>query len=123
MSGNSIALKFLGTQEHWDVMYEKSSWFTEAVDSWRQELAAQIKEQATRKMLEIMEDGSASQALAAAKFLYSSMEEYEPEAQKPKRGRPSKEEIKGHLKQATAKDTATEEDLERIRSLHTGSVN
>lgn len=119
MSGNQLALKFLGNQEHWDVMIQKSPWFKEAVQKWRTELAAQLKEEATRKILEIMEDGSHSQALAAAKFLYSSMEDYEDEDSKPvKRGRPSKEEVKGNLREMSAREQQTEDDLARIKEFH-----
>jgi hypothetical protein len=86
MTGNQVALKFLGSHEHWDVMYAKSKWFTEAVDGWRHELTTTLKQRALNRLLKIMESDNEAQASSAAKFVYSQMQE--GEAKLPKTSLP-----------------------------------
>jgi len=116
LSGNAVALKFLGCQEHWDQMVKMSPWFREAVEGWRKELQAIFRERAFRRALEIMGDSPASTSLSAAKFIHEIMKEEQPS----KRGRPSKEELSGSLKKAKEAHTQTEEDWARITSIHGG---
>lgn len=115
ITGNALANKFLGNAEHWDVMYNRSPWFRESVDQWRVELEGILRQKALTTMLDIMENGTDSQKLTAAKFLFSHVRDPDDEApKKRKRGRPSKEEIEGHMKNLTSKDESTEEDYLKI---------
>lgn len=112
LSGNKLATKLLGSQQHWDLMYSRSPWFKEAVDRWCHELKATLRSRAMDKVMEIMKDGGPT-GLSAAKFVVSELRT----EQKPVRGRPSKEEVKGNLKHLTASFAETEQDFERISAI------
>lgn len=118
MTGNQLALKFLGSQEHWDVMYAKSPWFKTAVDEWKAELFVTLKQRALSRLLKIMESDNEAQASSAAKFIYAQMDHLtgdDHEVRKSKRGRPSKAELDGHLKNMAQNELNTEEDYRRIQ--------
>lgn len=117
-TGNKVALKFLGSQEHWDLMMNKSPWFKEAIDRWKHELEVKTTAEALSRITEIMKDAETKDAtaLACAKFLVDQNQKKTPA--KPgtinTRGRPSKAEVTGEKKRMAQLASETEEDYLRI---------
>lgn len=106
-TGRKWALTYLGDWNHW-LRLMKCPWFREAVETWLVELNAQLKSEAMSKIYEIMGGENGAQALQAAKYLAG--EEYNKSA----RGRPSKQELDGAMKQAAKAMSQEDEDLQRI---------
>lgn len=97
--------------KHWDhwVKLCTTSALRVYVEAWREELdiknkAIQIKNLVTAAKIG---DVSASKYLAEGKY----------DMQAPKRGRPSKEEKEGHIKQAKAEAADMSETIDRVASL------
>ena len=109
-TGVKFANKFFEDWEHLQYLL-KAKWFRECWDSWQSELKATLKQEALEVIKTIMTEGS-TQSFAAAKFIATS--EYEQEGKTSKRGRPSKEEVQGELKNALKAATQTEEDYNRM---------
>lgn len=107
-TGYETAMKYFGSYEHWEVLL-KTPWFKESHDKWQSELAAKIKSKAIRVIREIAENPEDKQALAASKYLATA--EYN---KVDNRGRPSKEEVTGKLKQAVEIAEADLDDMKRI---------
>jgi hypothetical protein len=107
-TGYETAIKYLGSYEHWEYMLKNCSWFRDAVEGWKGELQARLKSKAIAKIQEIAfsED---RQALAAAKYLAT--HDYD---KVDGRGRPSKEELRGNLKEAIEATEADKADMERM---------
>jgi hypothetical protein len=107
-TGYETAIKYLGSYEHWEHMMENCPWFRDAVNRWTKELEARIKSKAIAKIQEIAFSDD-RQALAAAKYLathdYNKVDG---------RGRPSKEEIRGKLKEAIEVSESDKADMERM---------
>lgn len=108
-TGYETALKFFGCMEHWDFMYEKCSWFKEAVDTWKLEVYAKIKSMAVSKIKQVAFSDDDKQALAAAKYLATA--EYD---KVDGRGRPSAAEVKGKLREVIKIAEDDLADMERI---------
>lgn len=107
-TGRKWAMKYLGDWEHWLALMQ-CKWFVEAYELWIAELNSVLKSEALEIIREIAVGGS-SQALAAAKYIANA--EYEKTT--TGRGRPSKAEIAGELKNEIKKLSAEDEDLARI---------
>lgn len=108
-TGYETAVQFFGTYEHWEFMYSNCPWFKKEVDIWKNEIFAKMKSMAIKKIKDIAYSEDDKQALAAAKYLAT--REYDKE---DTRGRPSKAEITGKLKEAVQIADADREDMERI---------
>ena len=106
-TGRKWALTYLGDWNHW-LRLMKCAWFREAYEVWITELNLQLKSEAIAVALEIMKGENGAQALAAAKFIATG--EYD----KSSRGRPSKAELDGKLKEAAQALSVEDEDLKRI---------
>lgn len=107
-TGRKWALTYLGDWNHW-LRLMKCAWFREAYDIWITELNTQLRSEAIQVAYDIMKGENGAQALAAAKFLTS--EEYNKQAT---RGRPSKAELEGKLKEAAKAISIEDDDLKRI---------
>lgn len=113
-TGVKFANKFFEDWEHLQYLL-KAKWFRECWDSWQSELEAILKQEALEVIRTIMMEGS-TQSFAAAKFIATS--EYKQEGKaSTKRGRPSKEEVQGELKNAIKAASQTEEDYNRMMGL------
>lgn len=108
ITGYKWAMKYLHSWEHWERL-QKCKWFVVEVQRWQEELRVLLRQEALAKIQEIAASGS-PQAYQAAKFLANQ------EWDKPtrNRGRPSKEELKGELRDAARALSREEEDAERI---------
>lgn len=120
-TGYKTATRLLENYEHWNILM-RTKWFREAKEEWDKELKAKMEKEATDVLLGIMHDfeGSAkvSERIAAAKaVLGQSRAIGKNEAKETKRGRPTKEEVKGYLVQEAELTKEEQEDFERIRSI------
>jgi len=100
-----FALEVLGSWEHWTRLCNASH-VRDHVQSWREELEIKTRANAIKSVIKTSLDGSAAGA-TAAKWLAE-------KGYAPKRGRPSKAERAGHLKQEERLHKEIQDDMERI---------
>ena len=100
-----FALEVLGSWEHWTKLCNASQ-VRDHVQSWREELEIKTRANAIKSVIKTSLDGSAAGA-TAAKWLAE-------KGYAPKRGRPSKAERAGHLKQEEKLHKEIQDDMERI---------
>ena len=108
-TGYSTAIKFFGSYDHWLMMMRNSTWFREAVERLKEELYIRLKSKSVKRIAEIAFNPEDRQSLAAAKYLATA--DYD---KSDGRGRPSKAEVTGKLKEAVQIAEADKEDMERI---------
>lgn len=109
------AMHILGSMVHWE-KFVNSDFIKDHIEEYRKELRARTKSKALKQLLESAEN-SPSDAVRhqAQKFLVKEgfrLMDGE-DAAKPKRGRPSKEEIDGNLKAMSAEEKRIQEDYNR----------
>jgi hypothetical protein len=107
-----FALKYLGGWEHWQTLCN-ARWFRKYVDLWREELKVLVQSDHYAIARALAEDSSAkvSERMTAIKWL-SVNSGYDKKDLK--RGRPSKEEVEGRLRQDLKALEEHNEDLERL---------
>lgn len=110
-TGYKTAMRIFGEYSYWEYL-NGIGWFKEAKAAWDRELDAKLKSEGVSKIRELAK-GDDPKALNAAKFLATL--EYKKGNTALKRGRPSKEEIEGNLKEETRNRDAVNEDAARIR--------
>jgi len=108
-TGYKLAKEYLGGYPHLERLL-KCAWFAKCFNKWKEELFINTKAKALEKIVEISQTEGAS-ALAASKYLANG--EY-LEGLETKRGRPSKEELKGELKRQVEAVSSTNEDFKRM---------
>lgn len=117
-TGYKTAVRLLEDYDHWQLLM-KSKWFKEAKEEWDKELSAKMEAQALDVLKVIMKGGDdvkVSEQIAAAKALLGKSKTIIKE-DKPRRGRPTKEEIEGHLKEEARLTKEEMEDLARIKKV------
>lgn len=107
-TGYLWAQKYLESWEHWERLL-RAPWFQEAVETWVRELKLKLKSEAIQKVREIA-SGSSPQSLPASKYLATA----DWEETRNVRGRPSKEELRGKLKENVRLIEEEREDAKRI---------
>lgn len=115
-SGYKLAELYLEDYDHWEMLM-RCSWFREAKEQWDRELDAKLTAEGMDAVKTLADGGegvSPAVQLQAAKFMATKAYRDKGDA-KPKRGRPSKEEVEGNLKQETADAKAFADDLKRIQ--------
>ena len=100
-----FAVEHLGGWEHWEKI-AKASRIAEMIKSWRNELEVKIRSNAVKSIIRTSV-GDSSAGATAAKWLAE-------KGYAPTRGRPSKAEREGHLKQEEKIYSEVEADLERV---------
>lgn len=108
ITGIKLANKFFGGYEHFKYLLD-CEWFKAAFDSWLAELQL-IKQAEHLSKIEEIARGDTPQAFQASKYLAGKEYEESP----AKRGRPSKDEISGNLKQETRKLSEARENYKRM---------
>ena len=122
-----VAMKVFGSVYHWEVLC-KCNWFKPYLKAMRAELRSKIKSEAYKQLVEVSINSESDTVRATAlRFLakekVSTLEDERNEADNPfvsssgKRGRPSKEEIEGNLKQSADEEKKLLQDYERTISL------
>jgi hypothetical protein len=107
-SGYKWAMQHLGDWAHFKAL-EKCKWFREALEVWREELRSKIQSEAI-DIIKAVAESDDKQALVAARYLA----EYGWQKGPTTRGRPSKAEVTGALKQAVEMASDEDADLKRI---------
>lgn len=108
ITGYTLATKYLGGWRHFEHLL-KCRWFRNEWDKWQEELFMLIQSEALLKINELATlDGPT--ALSAAKFLSTKEWEKAP----PKRGRPSKEEVTGEMKQQVKILAGLQKDYQKL---------
>lgn len=100
-----FAMNVLGSWDHWLRMCQ-SSRVGQHIAIWREELDVKIKAMAVKEIMSLAK-GEGAAAANAAKWLAE-------KGYSPKRGRPSKEERDGYLKQEERVHNAVDEDMARL---------
>lgn len=101
-----------GSWEHWELLCSRG-WFKETIKRWRKELELKLKAQALRRIQSLVLHPDAKLSFQVNKYLVQ--HGYTVEGQ-PKRGRPSKEEIKRAAAEQADLEKDILSDLERINS-------
>ncbi len=117
-TGYKLSQLYLENYDHW-LFLSKTKWFKEAKIVWDLELDAKLKAEAMttiRAISDGIEGVPASVTLSAAKFLANSEHRKTPSSASG-RGRPSKEEVQGALKEAAREESDLANDLARIRAV------
>lgn len=109
-SGYTTSTRLLGDFAHWKYLL-KAKWFREAVETWNEELDAKLYASGMRKIRELANSDDRG-ALVAAKFLVQ--EGYKDKDKVTTRGRPSKAELVGNMKNALDEARSLEDDAIRI---------
>lgn len=100
-----FAIETLGSWEAWERI-TKASRLVEMIKSWRSELEVKIRSNAVKSIIRTSVEGSAAGA-TAARWLAE-------KGYAPTRGRPTKAEKEGHLKQEERIRDEVDADLERV---------
>lgn len=112
-TGYKTASRLLEDYSHWQLLMG-TQWFKDAKKIWDEELDAKLEARAMDAMKALMvdTDNKPAERIAAAKIILGKTGVKQP--QTSPRGRPSKEEVQGNLKQETAAERTLQEDLARI---------
>lgn len=109
-----FALKYFDSYKHWKDICS-TSWFHEYIVEWREELELKIKARNLKSLIQKAEkDSNVAKYLLNNKWLDKAQEK-NPVTNL--RGRPSKEEIKGHLKLIVNEEKLLKDNYERIKGL------
>ena len=101
----TVAKKLLGSWKHWTILAE-SSWFNPILEEWRAELQVSLTRQRLREMSEAAANGN----VTASKWLDDKF----GLKTTSKRGRPSNDERKAHLKAVTKEMDLLSEEAVRL---------
>lgn len=104
--------KYFESFQHWKKVCS-ANWFHEHIAEWREELELKIRAKALHSLVKKSETST-----EVAKYLLNNNwidKVHEKNPVTNLRGRPSKEEIRGHLKVITNEAKQIENDYERIR--------
>ena len=112
-TGYKTSSRLLEDYSHWQLLMG-TQWFKDAKKIWDEELDAKLEARAMDAMKALMvdTDNKPAERIAAAKIILGKTGVKQP--QTSPRGRPSKEEVQGNLKQETAAERILQEDLARI---------
>lgn len=111
-TGYKTSTRLLEDFDHFQLLMRNCSWFREAKEAWDLEIDARLSQKAVHALNELLASERPADRLSAAKALLA-LSGGNSKA-KPKRGRPSAEEVIGNLKQETAEAKAIQDDLDRI---------
>lgn len=112
-TGVKAAKLYLDGYSHFEFLMERSPWFKEAIERWNREIDATLKAEALEAVRTLAkEGGSESVQLAANRYIAN--QEYNKQPSSPKRGRPSKEEVKGEIVRQARSISQTEDDFQRM---------
>jgi hypothetical protein len=106
-----FAETYLESYEHWMKLCE-TSWFRPIVERWRNDLQAKLKTAALQKILRVSEDDTHKNQFEALKIILAGG--WKEKETKRRAGRPSKEEVQGHLKQSVNEEKELLEELKRV---------
>lgn len=106
-----FAETYLDSFEHWKLICA-TEWFKPIVARWRKSLEAKIRQQIVDRVISISKDDTHKNQFEALKVMLQGSWKEKEETRKA--GRPSKEEIKGHLVKEAEEDKMVQEELNRL---------
>lgn len=107
-----FAKKFFESYQHWKELTNQA-WFMPHIAEWREELELKVKARNLKSLIDkATEDSGVAKYLLGNKWV-NDAQKHNPVVNL--RGRPSKEEIKAHLRLITMDQKEAEQDYERIR--------
>lgn len=115
-TGYKVSNVLLEDFSHFNLLM-RSEWFREAKAIWDAELEAKLASEgldAIRMFADGIEGVAPAVQLTAARYL---ADKGWQKKEAPKRGRPSKEEVKGELKRSVEEEQGIADDLARIRKV------
>ncbi|MAZ33873.1 MAG: hypothetical protein Tp178MES00d2C33159091_48 [Prokaryotic dsDNA virus sp.] len=115
-TGYKTASRLLENYDHWNE-FMKAKWFREAKEEWDKEVNAKLEQEATdalRGLLALGGDLKPSEAISAAKAIFTRVDRDKASEGLKTRGRPSKEEVRGKLKEEARLTKEEEDDAARI---------
>lgn len=102
-----FALRIFGNWDHWKAL-QRAKWFQKELEEWREELKVKLESERYHEMKSLIEKNPNTQSAASAtKWLAERYGE-------KKRGRPSKEEVKGYLARQNRAKEDLDEDAKRL---------
>lgn len=107
-----FANTFFDSFEHWEQICA-TAWFQEYIYQWRKELDLKLRSRALRTIRDLSKDGVGNKAFEASKFLLTDGWN-KGSKDEPKRGRPSKSDIKRAANEIASDSSLLREDLERL---------
>lgn len=107
-----FANTFFESYEHWEQIC-KTAFMVDLIAQWRKELELKLRARALRAIRETAKDGYGNKSFEANKFLLIGGWVSQPNGS-PKRGRPSKDEIKNVAKEMALDSASLKEDLVRL---------
>lgn len=108
-----FATKYFESYQHWKSITQKF-WMAQHIAEWREELELKIKARNLKSLINKAESDS-----SVAKYLLDNkwIEDAQNNNQGTNlRGRPSKQEIKNHLRLITEQEKMIEDDIERMKA-------
>lgn len=109
-----FARKYFDSYQHWKRICQ-TSWFHPHIVEWREELELSIRSKALSSLIKRSESSTEIAKYLLNNNWVSKIHENNPSVNL--RGRPSKEEIKGHLTLITNTQIKEQSDYERIKNL------
>jgi hypothetical protein len=106
-----VAMQLLGDWRHWEVL-TNCSWFKPIIEDWRRELEARRKSVMVNQM-ENLAATSKQEAVRAQAIRWLEANTTD-KPKKTRRGRPSKEEVEGRLKQELKSLEEFDDDAKRL---------
>lgn len=110
----NFAVKYFESFRHWKSICQ-SAWMTVHIAEWREELELKIKAKSLKSLID-----KADKDPSVAKYLLQNKWVEKAQENNPVtnlRGRPSKEEVRSHLKLIVNEEKRINEDYERIKNL------
>lgn len=104
----SFAMEILGSDKHWKILQELP-WFQPHLAEWRETLDTKLRSEAIQSLRKISQSMDEAKALQAAKWLAEGS--YKTRREK---GRPSSEEVTGHVVREASVKSLLQEDAERL---------
>lgn len=106
-----FASTFFDSYEHFRILCQ-AEWFFEHVTRWRNELKLKLKAKALHRLKAVSSDTQNKNYFEANKLILSHLSEGDKD--KPKRGRPNKEELAKAVKEVAKEDATLADDHKRI---------
>lgn len=107
------AIKLVGSWDEWNRLKRDWPKFADYVADWTEELKVVLQSEAMEKIIQLS-NSTDNSALTASRFIVQG--KYEGlQSKQPKRGRPSKDEVRGAARSMARDERDEQEELKRVR--------
>ena len=111
----AAAIKLVGSWDEWQRLKADSALFRRTIRHWVTELKAKLQSDSFLRILNLS-SGTSPQALAAAKWIIEQTDEKRSQEKSPRRGRPSKSQIKQETRMLAKQESEEQAELERTKA-------